>query len=264
MVPPKPRPSIRRPAGSQELRPAAIMASPTGNTPGTVSAISSAGPTPSRAIASISATTSSIASPRTPLAHRAPPAVRATSIGYDVLGDITSKSDVGTYAYPAAGQAHPHAFVARSSPPDCFVHLKAKRSLPSIAGTVNGVTNPSFAYDANGNMTSGAGRTISWTAFNMASQITQGARIIDQALEPQPGLEKEHRNHAWSPCRRALPCGAQQQLCGLKRVCCSQLFSHCRHVSPPPSIRRRLGPPSVAPLKTRDAGPPAVSGPSTP
>jgi YD repeat-containing protein len=177
----------------------------------------------------------------------------ATSIGYDALGDITSKSDVGTYAYPAAGQAHPHAFVARNSPPDCFVRLKAKRSSPSIAGTVNGVTNPSFAYDANGNMTSGAGRTISWTAFNMASQITQGARIIDQALEPQPGLEKEHRNHAWSPCRRALPCGAQQQLCGLKRGCCSQLFSHCRHDSPLPSIRRRLGPPLVAPLKTREA-----------
>ena len=103
----------------------------------------------------------------------------ATSIGYEALGDITSKSDVGTYAYPAAGQAHPHAFVARNSPPDCFVHLKAKRSLPSIAGTANGVTNPSFAYDANGNMTSGAGRTISWTAFNMASQITQGATTID-------------------------------------------------------------------------------------
>jgi RHS repeat-associated protein len=84
----------------------------------------------------------------------------ATSIGYDALGDITSKSDVGTYAYPAAGQAHPHA-------------------VSSITGTVNGVTNPSFAYDANGNMTSGAGRTMSWTAFNMASQITQGAITVN-------------------------------------------------------------------------------------
>ena len=44
---------------------------------------------------------------------------------------------------------------------------------------MNGVTNPSFAYDANGNMTSGAGRTISWTAFNMASQIVEGATTVD-------------------------------------------------------------------------------------
>ncbi|MEI9988947.1 MAG: FG-GAP-like repeat-containing protein [Rhizomicrobium sp.] len=78
------------------------------------------------------------------------------SVGYDALGNITSKSDVGTYSYPAAGTAHPHA-------------------VSSIAGTVNGVTNPGYTYDADGNMTAGAGRTVTYTAFNMAASIVQGS-----------------------------------------------------------------------------------------
>jgi hypothetical protein len=47
------------------------------------------------------------------------------TVGYDALGDITSKSDVGTYTYPTAGNPLPHA-------------------VSSITGTVNGVTNPTY------------------------------------------------------------------------------------------------------------------------
>jgi len=78
---------------------------------------------------------------------------------YDALGNITSKSDVGTYSYPPTGSAHPHA-------------------VTSIAGTVNGVTNPSYTYDLNGNMLSGAGRTVTPTAFNMAASIVDGTTTI--------------------------------------------------------------------------------------
>lgn len=81
------------------------------------------------------------------------------TIGYDATGNITSKSDVGTYSYPSAGGgtgSRPHA-------------------LSSISGTVNGVSNPSYSYDGNGNMTTGAGFTVSYTAFNMADTITQGS-----------------------------------------------------------------------------------------
>ena len=77
------------------------------------------------------------------------------TMGYDALGDITSKSDVGTYTYSGSG-AGPHA-------------------VTGITGTVNGVTNPTFTYDGNGNMTSGAGRSITWTSFNMASSIVDGS-----------------------------------------------------------------------------------------
>jgi YD repeat-containing protein len=81
------------------------------------------------------------------------------TIAYDALGDITTKSDVGTYTYPAAGAPRPHA-------------------VSSIAGTVNGVLNPAYTYDANGNMTAGAGRTVTPTAFNMTASVVQGTTTI--------------------------------------------------------------------------------------
>jgi hypothetical protein len=54
-------------------------------------------------------------------------------VGYDALGNITHKSDVGAYQYLRA-----HA--------------------------VGQAGNTTYAYDANGNQTSGAGRTIAWTS----------------------------------------------------------------------------------------------------
>jgi hypothetical protein len=84
--------------------------------------------------------------------------ITSKTVGYDSTGNITSKSDVGTYSYPAAGGgtgSRPHA-------------------VASIAGTVNGVTNPTYSYDLNGNLTSGAGRTLTYTGFNMAASIVQG------------------------------------------------------------------------------------------
>jgi RHS repeat-associated protein len=88
------------------------------------------------------------------------------TIGYDALGDIVSKSDVGTYSYPAAGQPRPHA-------------------VSSITGTVNGVVNPAFSYDLNGNMTGGAGRTITYTSYNMTSAISSGATNITFAYDSE-------------------------------------------------------------------------------
>ncbi|MBI5437357.1 MAG: type IV secretion protein Rhs, partial [Nitrosomonadales bacterium] len=43
--------------------------------------------------------------------------------------------------------------------------------MASITGTINGTVNPAYTYDANGNMTAGAGRTTAWTSFNMPGQI---------------------------------------------------------------------------------------------
>jgi len=87
--------------------------------------------------------------------------ITTKTIGYDQLGNISSKSDVGTYSYPASGSSsvQPHA-------------------VSSITGTVNGVTNPSYTYDLNGNMTGGAGFTATYTSFNMAATITQGTTAI--------------------------------------------------------------------------------------
>lgn len=63
-------------------------------------------------------------------------------------GNIQTKSGIGSYVYPANG-IQPHA-------------------VSSISGTVN----TSFIYDANGNMSSGAGHTYTWTSFNKPKTIT--------------------------------------------------------------------------------------------
>jgi RHS repeat-associated protein len=68
-------------------------------------------------------------------------------------GNITSQAGVGTYTYPAAGQPQPHA-------------------VTSLTGTFNGIVNPTFSYDANGNMTGRAGSTISWFSSNYPATIS--------------------------------------------------------------------------------------------
>lgn len=92
------------------------------------------------------------------------------TVAYNDIGNITSKSDSGgTYSYPASGASsvRPHA-------------------VSSIAGTVYGISNPKFDYDANGNMTcihAGVScispyRTTAWTSFNMVDTVTQGLTTV--------------------------------------------------------------------------------------
>ncbi len=70
------------------------------------------------------------------------------TVTYDDTGNITSKTDVGTYAYPAPGSDRPHA-------------------VKSIAGTFGG----NYTYDANGNMTFGRGTTVHWYPWNKIARI---------------------------------------------------------------------------------------------
>ncbi|AWI08316.1 FG-GAP-like repeat-containing protein [Ereboglobus luteus] len=69
----------------------------------------------------------------------------ATAVSYDALGNITEKSDVGSYYYTSG---KPHA-VTRA-----------------------GVKN--YTYDANGNQTAGADRTLEWSSANQVRKITKG------------------------------------------------------------------------------------------
>jgi RHS repeat-associated protein len=55
----------------------------------------------------------------------------------------------------------------------------------SVSGLVNGVLNPVYSYDLNGNLTSGAGRTVTWTAFNMVATIVQGATNMSYAYDSE-------------------------------------------------------------------------------
>lgn len=98
------------------------------------------------------------------------PNLLTRSFNYDALGNMTYKSDVGggTYTYPpsGAGSVRPHA-------------------VSSVAGTVNGLSNPLYSYDANGNLTqvNAAGgnpcptpqaageRCAAYMSFNMPANI---------------------------------------------------------------------------------------------
>jgi RHS repeat-associated protein len=83
------------------------------------------------------------------------------TFGYDPIGNLLSKSDVGTYAYPAPGLPRPHAVLSASGD----------------------LVSATFSYDANGNQTAatGIGRTISYRSYNKPATITQGANSISFA-----------------------------------------------------------------------------------
>ena len=96
-------------------------------------------------------------------------ALAAKSYSYNAIGNIVNKSDVGTanYGYGSgnrsgAGDAGPHAVVS-----------------------AGGYT---YAYDDNGNMTSGAGRTLTWTSFNKPKSITTTSTAT--AFVHGPGRER--------------------------------------------------------------------------
>ncbi|WP_428249807.1 phage head spike fiber domain-containing protein [Ferrovibrio sp.] len=71
-------------------------------------------------------------------------------------GNIHHKSDLGTYSYPATGQARPHAVTSITGP----------------GGT------KSFSYDANGNMLTGDGRSYTWSPFDHPLSISRGSETV--------------------------------------------------------------------------------------
>lgn len=103
------------------------------------------------------------------------------TVAYDAIGNITNKSDVGTYTYDPAR-----------------VHAVA-----SIAPGVGGTLTATYTYDGNGNLLSGNGRTVTWTSFDIVDDITQGAnglRFEDRGagltITP-PGSASSSKNSRW-------------------------------------------------------------------
>ncbi len=96
---------------------------------------------------------------------------------YDVLGNITHKSDVGAYTY-VENNAGPHA-VTRATPTD---------------GGSAGNAGSSFQYDVNGNVISGNGRTVQWSSFNKPTLITKDGKSAVFAYGPDRSRYKKN-NH---------------------------------------------------------------------
>jgi YD repeat-containing protein len=76
------------------------------------------------------------------------------TFAYDRASNLTHQSGMGDYAYPAPGPS-------------------AKRPHAVTAITKGGATE-SFAYDANGNVTAGLGRTIAYDGENRPVSVTNG------------------------------------------------------------------------------------------
>jgi RHS repeat-associated protein len=89
-------------------------------------------------------------------------------------GDITTQAGIGTYSYPAVGQPRPHG-------------------VTSIAGTFNGITNPTFSYDANGNMTARASssQNVYWSSYNYPSSISGTDATGSEEVQFQYGPDRQ-------------------------------------------------------------------------
>ncbi len=99
------------------------------------------------------------------------------SAGYSDIGNIASRSELGTYAYHSPGAARPHA-------------------VSSIVGMVNGIANPRYKYDANGNLTciytgsTCAGASVAresnvWWSSNMLHTLTEGTSVTTLVYGPE-------------------------------------------------------------------------------
>ncbi|VAW89998.1 hypothetical protein MNBD_GAMMA18-1387, partial [hydrothermal vent metagenome] len=87
------------------------------------------------------------------------------SISYDRLGNIRSKTSVGTYTYNGDNGAGPHA--------------------------VSHIGGVALSYDANGNMVAGRGRTVDYTTFNKPSFISQTGASIRFTYGPENARYKK-------------------------------------------------------------------------
>jgi RHS repeat-associated protein len=84
------------------------------------------------------------------------PTPLAKTFSYSAIGNLLSKSDVGNYSYVPPGSPQPHA----------------------VMGVSGGAISTTFTYDANGNQTSGLGRSITYSSYNKPASVTQGARTL--------------------------------------------------------------------------------------
>ena len=107
--------------------------------------------------------------------------VGGKSLTYDFIGNIVSKSDVGgTYCYYSPGS--PCYSGASPSGPHAVQKISGG-TVNSGAGLAGSIASPSYAYDLNGNMTSGAGRTVTYTVTNQTATVTYAGGTITYAYD---------------------------------------------------------------------------------
>ncbi|GGG23562.1 hypothetical protein GCM10010924_61400 [Rhizobium wenxiniae] len=88
--------------------------------------------------------------------------------GYSLNGNLTYRSRMGNYVYPAAGAVRPHA----------ASQIGAK----------------SVSYDANGNMLSDGSRSLTWNGANQLSSVTENGQAVNFTYGPDGSRVKK----AWT------------------------------------------------------------------
>jgi RHS repeat-associated protein len=91
-------------------------------------------------------------------------AASTENIAYNALGNITSKTGVGNYYY--GGNTN-------------CINSNVGRHAVCRAGA------NAYSYDSNGNLTGGGGRSITWTAWNMLSSLSQGGNTSTWSYSPE-------------------------------------------------------------------------------
>jgi RHS repeat-associated protein len=95
------------------------------------------------------------------------PSSRSVSLGYNALGMLLTKSDVGNYSYPTQGVVN---------------------GRPHSVSSVSGSAAAAYAYDLNGNATTantGKWRAIAYTSFNLPGNTTATAGIDGPSGSPR-------------------------------------------------------------------------------
>ena len=80
----------------------------------------------------------------------------STTYRYDLSGNITHKSDLGSYQYD-----QPYRLASAGS------------------------RHQNYRYDANGNVTSGGGRRLTWSSFNKPTRMSQGGATTSFSYGPE-------------------------------------------------------------------------------
>jgi RHS repeat-associated protein len=80
------------------------------------------------------------------------------TVGYNAIGNITSKTGVGTYTY----------------------HATKKHAVTSTTGALNNT----YQYDANGNMTSRNGQPTTWYSYNLPNTINSSTASVQFSYGP--------------------------------------------------------------------------------
>ncbi|WP_281408857.1 MULTISPECIES: RHS repeat-associated core domain-containing protein [unclassified Mesorhizobium] len=98
-------------------------------------------------------------------------AVLSEQFAYAANDNLISRSRVaGTYVYPSAGAARPHA--------------------PTAVGS------KTLAYDANGNLTSDGSRTLSWDGANRLKTVSLASNTVNLAYGPDGARAKKTSSFA--------------------------------------------------------------------